>query len=73
MEARGWLFKRTTGTIITWKKRFFVLDKNCVMSQYKIDITSSRSPSKPQPTSSFQVSGISGVVFSFFVFTSERS
>jgi hypothetical protein len=56
MEARGWLYKRTTGTIITWKKRFFVLDKNCVMAQFKTDITTSRR-SKHQPTSSFQVTG----------------
>ena len=60
MEARGWLYKRTTGRIITWKKRYFVLDKNCVMTQFKNDITSSSSPkSKPQPSSSFQVTGFS--------------
>lgn len=57
MEARGWLHKRTTGTIITWKKRFFVLDKNCVMAQFKTDITSTRT--KSPPTSSFQVTGYS--------------
>lgn len=44
---------------MTWKRRYFVLDKNCVMTQYKADITSSK---KAKYTSSFNVTGFSDMV-----------
>lgn len=37
MEIRGWLFKRSSGRVKSWKRRYFVLDQNCVLQYFSCD------------------------------------
>ena len=37
MELRGWLHKRSSGAVKSWKRRFFICDKDCVLRYYKND------------------------------------